>query len=228
MPDLRLDPGRALVHLPSRSLVVADLHLGFEWVQRSRGQLLPVGRPDDTVERIGNLARKWDARRVVVLGDVVHGAPTLEGVRRALEGLFDAMDGMEWTIVLGNHDRGLAEHLGTMRVHGLSWGASWREPGWVGIHGDKAPELRPGERVLSGHEHPAIHVAKAGSGAIRLPAFAVGPMGIILPAFSPWAAGSLAGQRPPLGEWARIHVATTYVACIGTRLLPIPASRLPR
>lgn len=226
MPDIRLDPDRAVVHLPSRSVVVADLHLGFEWVQRVRGQLLPLGVPGDAVGRLGRLVERWDARRVVVLGDVVHGAPRLEGVRRLLEGLVGGVGGVAWTLVLGNHDRGLEEWLGILGKGGVTWGASWREAGWLGVHGDAWPDAGPGDRVLSGHEHPAVDVGRVGAGEVRVPAFVVGERGIILPAFSSWAAGSVAGRHPWMGAWARGLAATTYVACMGPRLLPIPADRL--
>lgn len=226
MPGIWLDPDRALFHEPSRSLVLADLHLGFEWVQRARGQLLPLGRPQDARERIQLLVARWGARRVVVLGDMVHGNAGLDGVRRSLEDLLRGIPGLEWRVVLGNHDRGLAGRLGQWAIPGVSWGGEWREPGWLGVHGDVVPDPGEGERVLSGHEHPAVDVGRPGTGVVRVPAFVVGPRGVILPAFSPWAAGSEVGRRPPLGEWARRLGATTYVACMGARLLPIPAERL--
>ena len=226
MPDIRLDADRAAVHVPSGSVVIADLHLGYEWVQRARGQMVPLGRGDDTACRLGRLVRRWGARRVVVLGDMVHGMAGWEGVREALVGVLERVRGVEWRVVLGNHDRGLAGRLGELGVGNVSWGESWQEPGWVGVHGDHVPWVPHGERVLSGHEHPAVNVGRAGMGEVRVPAFVVGERGIILPAFSAWAGGSLAGRRRALGEWARGHAATTYVACMGSRLLAIPAARL--
>jgi len=224
--DIQLDPGRAAFHGPSRSLILADLHLGYEWVQRSRGHLLPLAQPDDTAARIRALVDHWDAHRVVVLGDLVHGKADMQGVRAAVEHVLQARPGLEWSLVLGNHDRGLGSVLRTLAIDGVTWGPAWREAGWMGVHGDVWPEAAPGERVLSGHEHPSVDVGRPGMGEVRVPAFVVGERGIILPAFSPWAAGSVVGRRPMMGEWGRRLGVTSYVACMGHRLLEIPAARL--
>jgi len=60
-----------------------------------------------------------------------------------------------------------------------------------------------------------------------VPAFLVGERRVILPPFSNWAAGSVVGRQPFLGEWARRSKFRTAVACLGPRLLPIPWERLP-
>lgn len=221
-----MDPDRAVFHGPSGTVLVADLHLGFEWVQRARGQLIPLGRPDDVPARLRALVARWRAHRVVVLGDVVHGDARVEGVRCALAAMLGMLPGLEWHVVLGNHDRGLASVLPGLGLPGVTYGLEWREAGWLGVHGDRWPTSEEGVRVVSGHEHPMVDVGRSGTGEVRVPAFVVGDRGVILPAFSPWAAGSVVGRRPMLGEWARQLGAASYVACMGRRLLSIPAARL--
>ena len=223
---LALDADRAVFHAPSRTLLVADLHLGFEWVQRARGHMIPLGRADDAPARLRAVVERWGARRVVVLGDVVHGDARLEGVRSALVALLRTLPGLEWHVVLGNHDRGLATAVHGLGIRGVTCGMEWREDGWLGVHGDHWPSAGEGVRVVSGHEHPMVDVGRPGTGEVRVPAFVVGDRGVILPAFSPWAAGSVVGRRPMLGEWGRRLGATCYVACMGRRLLQIPAARL--
>src|SRR5690242_15053507 len=49
---LCLDARRALWYAPARTLVVADLHLGYAWAQRKAGLLLPLSPGDDTVDRL--------------------------------------------------------------------------------------------------------------------------------------------------------------------------------
>lgn len=223
---LELDADRAAYHGPSRTLLVADVHLGFEWVQRSRGQLIPLGRPDDAAARVRHLVGRWGARRVVVLGDLVHGDARLDGVRSSLVAMLGVLPGLAWHVVLGNHDRGLGGVLRELGIPGVTCGPSWREEGWMGVHGDQWPSPEEGVRVASGHEHPMVDVGRPGTGEVRVPAFVVGDRGVILPAFSPWAAGSVVGRRPMLGEWGQRLGVACYVACMGRRLLEIPAGRL--
>jgi putative SbcD/Mre11-related phosphoesterase len=225
---LSWDPDRAAFHGPSRTLLVADLHLGFEWVQRARGHLIPLARPDHVPERLRALSERWGARRIVALGDVVHGDPRMEGVRSAVSALLRTLPGMEWHVVLGNHDRGLASVIEGLGIPGVTCGLEWGGDGLLGVHGDQCPRVEDGVVVVSGHEHPMVDVGRPGTGEVRVPAFVVGKRGVILPAFSPWAPGSVVGRRPMLGEWGRRLEVTCYVACMGRRLLEIPAGRLGR
>lgn len=225
---LSWDPDRAAFHRPSRTLLVADLHLGFEWVQRARGHLIPLARPDHVPDRLRALSERWGAGRIVALGDVVHGDPRMEGVRSAVSALLRTLPGMEWHVVLGNHDRGLASVIEGLGIPGVTCGLEWGGDGLLGVHGDQCPRVEDGVVVVSGHEHPMVDVGRPGTGEVRVPAFVVGKRGVILPAFSPWAPGSVVGRRPMLGEWGRRLQVTCYVACMGRRLLEIPAGRLGR
>ena len=209
-------------------MLVADLHLGFEWVQRARGHLIPLARPDHVPERLRALSERWGARRIVALGDVVHGDPRMEGVRSAVSALLRTLPGMEWHVVLGTHDRGLASVIEGLGIPGVTCGLEWGGDGLLGVHGDQCPRVEDGVVVVSGHEHPMVDVGRPGTGEVRVPAFVVGKRGVILPAFSPWAPGSVVGRRPMLGEWGRRLEVTCYVACMGRRLLEIPAGRLGR
>ena len=57
-------------------------------------------------------------------------------------------------------------------------------------HGDTAPALPPDALEIIGHHHPAyLHSDGAGT-RLKLPALVAGPRRLILPAFSPWAAGT--------------------------------------
>src|SRR5690349_15863646 len=55
----------------SRTVMVADAHLGYGWAQRRRGELGPVG--DGAIgERLLAVVDELEPRTVVFLGDVVH------------------------------------------------------------------------------------------------------------------------------------------------------------
>ena len=84
---LVLDARRAAWLPGPRLLAVADTHLGHAWVQRARGQLVPVGTPDDSLDRLAALVRDHAARRLVIVGDVVHAALDVPGLRDHLAAL---------------------------------------------------------------------------------------------------------------------------------------------
>ncbi len=223
-----LDARRA-VFLPAlRTLAVADLHLGYAWAQRKRGHLLPVSAADDTLARLQALCVDWNPEVVVVLGDFVHAASSVEGIRAAVSDVLGGLPpAVRWQIVLGNHDHRLPAQLGEWGLR-VPCHASLDVDGFRFIHGDVPPvEPLPSGWTLSGHEHPALVLGDGGTTSARVPAFLVGERRVILPPFSNWAAGSVVGRQPFLGEWARRSKFRTAVACLGPRLLPIPWERVP-
>ena len=57
-------------------------------------------------------------------------------------------------------------------------------------HGDTTPEIRPDTVEVVSHFHPAFSWYDGAGGRVKLPGLVYGPKKIILPAFSPWAAGT--------------------------------------
>lgn len=222
---IHLDARRAVYLSGPSVLAVADLHLGYAWAQRRRGQLLPLG-VEDTVPRLRALCEAWKPRTIVVLGDFVHAAAGVEGIRSAVtEVLRGVPEGVAWRIVLGNHDHRLEPWL---REWGLPvpCGREWCVDGFQFIHGDVMPSASaPGAWTLSGHEHPCVVLGDGGTTSARVPAFLAGERQVVLPAFSSWAGGCVLGRQPLLGDWARGIVPRHVVACVGARVLPIPWER---
>ena len=73
---LELHPERA-VHWPARrTLFVADVHLGKEHVFGRRGIPIPGGISAAQLARLAALVARTAAERLVVLGDLMHDAPT--------------------------------------------------------------------------------------------------------------------------------------------------------
>jgi putative SbcD/Mre11-related phosphoesterase len=230
----RLDPRRCAWFEDSGTVVVADLHLGYAWSRRTRGALLPVEIPDDTLERLEALHRDYAPRRWVILGDIVHEALDLPAIERALRDLCGRIThGSELIFCLGNHDRHLEKRLkdwnlpvqchrqfeidGIQLLHGDAPMNSTREETFTLGETDPAPA-----RCMLGHEHPAITLGDGVATRVKCPAFLVGDRAIILPAFSAWAAGCEWKRQPFLGPIARSARFHTAFACAGTRLLPVP------
>src|SRR5450432_4047786 len=108
-PGLWLDARRAAWLEEQRTLLVADLHLGYAWAHRQRGNLLPIGTAEDTLDRLQSLATEYTPREIIVLGDVIHSAVTEVTVLAELRRLHAL--GAPVRLIAGNHDSQLAPML---------------------------------------------------------------------------------------------------------------------
>ena len=231
-PGVWLDARRALWIESQRLLAVADLHLGYPWVQRARGQLLPLP-PDDSAQRLRALQKAYNPETFVVVGDVVHAAipsPALGQILRDVLRPISA-NGSRLVLIVGNHDRGLASLLRQLEIPALVRDV-FEAGQHLFMHGDIGPgatalhrKLEPDETVVIGHEHPAIHIGDQVATSVKCPCFLVSGNVIVLPAFSAWAAGAVYGAYPLMSDLARAARFTRAVAVIGRRLLPVPLQR---
>ena len=226
-PGIWLDARRAIWFEEFSMLAVADLHIGYNWAHRHGGQMLPLHQADDTVARLMNLCEFYKPAQLLLLGDIVHRALPLPQIELELQRLLtelqgstesrptmavfksvgrDSVEPMRLHLILGNHDRFLEKlvsaPLQTEYVRG----------GYVFVHGHQINERA--ERVVMGHEHPAISVGDGVATSVKCPCFLISRTTIVLPAFSLWAAG---GVEMPLRQ--RFERA---VAILGDKLLPIP------
>jgi DNA ligase-associated metallophosphoesterase len=171
----------------SRTLLVADAHIGKAVSFRALGVPVPRGTTSETLAALSALIATWRARRVVFLGDFLqsaraHAAATLGAVARWRR----EHASLELVLVRGNHDDRAGDpppYLG-MRVVD--------EPleldGFAMCH---HPSPRRGAYVLAGHLHPCIGLGGRGFDHLRLPCFWLGDDVGVLPAF-----GAFTGMHP--------------------------------
>jgi len=193
LPGLHLDSRRALWLPASRLLVVADLHWGYATTHRARGNLLPMWGDDELATTLHTLIADYQPASLLWLGDSLHA---LAG--RASAEAFIAACPVPITLIAGNHDRWAVRsargplspptpsppspfaqqlpslHLGPHFFH----------------HGDSAPTLPAGALEIVGHHHPSFLWEDGAGTRLKVPALVAGPRRLILPAFSPWAAGT--------------------------------------
>jgi putative SbcD/Mre11-related phosphoesterase len=168
---------RVAIHLPTHTAVAADLHLGYDQARRRRGDAVPITGLDDLLRALASLTAAHGLRRLVIAGDLFEDASGRALVPELLRWLKD--HGLELSgVVPGNHDRALARADAGLPV--CPDGA--RLGDWLVIHGDGA--LPPG-RVVMGHFHPCLRWG----GRIAAPCYLIGDGRLVLPAFSPDAAG---------------------------------------
>ncbi|HTU91252.1 MAG TPA: metallophosphoesterase [Gemmataceae bacterium] len=206
--DWLLTPERVAVHLPTRTAVVADLHLGYDEARRRRGDAVPGESMTELLEPLLRVKRQHAARHLVIAGDLLEEGDCREALAAFLEWIdrnsFDLM-----AVVPGNHDLGLEETsrkckrrykdpsltlpARTICPQGVMVG------GWRIVHGEG---LLPDAPVVHGHDHPCLRWlpksranrprfarGRFAPDAIDGPCFLSGPQRLILPAFSKEAAG---------------------------------------
>jgi putative SbcD/Mre11-related phosphoesterase len=176
LADWLLTPERVALHTGSCTGVVADLHLGYAQARARGGEAVPARQLADALAPLAAALKRHGARRLVIAGDLLEDGrrgreEVVEELRRWLEGA-----GLELAAVVpGNHDRGLGRAALPICAGGYRLG------GWLVVHGDGA---LPDGPVVQGHEHPYLRW-----GRLEAACYLVGADRLVLPAFSPDAAG---------------------------------------
>ena len=178
-----------------RALAISDLHLGYEGAMQEAGVAIPRRQKRVMLERLGRLLDRHQPETVIVNGDFKH-----EFSRNLEEEWKDVQDVLDFlhartspVLVRGNHDNYLMQILSKK---GLELKRKYTCGGFTFVHGHDDPGVS-GPIVL-GHEHPAVKLRDDLGAVISLPAFAVHPDVILLPAFSPLALGVDVTERPKM------------------------------
>jgi len=210
----------------SETLVLADLHLGYGWAQRRRGQLGPLVDHETRAKMIHALD-EIKPRKLLLLGDIVHAPePGPDESAWITSTLREMLDRAELVCVEGNHDRQFEADFEGL---GIPLVAEWRVGSLRAIHGDRMPNQLPiGQRLIIGHLHPAIGLEDAAGVRHRVPAFLIAGPVVVLPAFSPFATGLDVWRDMP-GEVAELSggAAPEVIAATGSRAVALgPLARL--
>ena len=184
---LALLPEKAVFLPQSRTLLVADAHIGKAVSFRRLGVPVPRGTTSETLALLGRLVERHGARRIVFLGDFLHSKRShAASTMGALARWRAAHAGLALTLVRGNHD----DHAGDLPA---SLGFEVVDEPLV--EGDLAlchhPAVREGLYVLAGHLHPCMSLAGRAHDRVRFACFHVGRDCAVLPAF-----GSFTGMHP--------------------------------
>jgi len=175
---IELHPSGAL-WLPERgTALIADLHLGFAWAQRRRGELWPLTDAGAKM-RLETLCDELKPEKLVLVGDIIHAPkPGPEEAKLINDTLASVQNRTQLICVAGNHDRG------------QNYQAEWRTEGIRAIHGDVLPPAsEDGVLTVIGHFHPIMKLRDAATIKRRHRAFLKGNGLLVLPAFSPFASG---------------------------------------
>jgi DNA ligase-associated metallophosphoesterase len=187
--------GQALTLLPqkaawlpdTRTLLIADAHIGKATSFRALGVPVPRGTTSETLAALSELIVRHEARRIVFLGDFLHSArshaaATLAAVARWR----DAHPDLKLLLVRGNHDDRAGDPPASLGFEVVD--EPLRDGGLALCH---HPAPVDGAHVIAGHLHPCVSVHGRAHERLRLPVFHVGERVTVLPAF-----GSFTGMHP--------------------------------
>jgi putative SbcD/Mre11-related phosphoesterase len=146
------EPAAIVTQGKRKWLVIGDLHIGRELKLAGRG-IRVYGTTDLMAERALALMKSHRAIGLVILGDVKDSIIRPDSTEmRIIHGFFKRFSGHRVVIVQGNHDAGLGEIEGVIKVKEFALGK-------VGlIHGNALPseELMQKEYIIAAHDHPAV------------------------------------------------------------------------
>jgi len=208
--ELMALPQGALFWPARKALLVADLHLEkASWFARL-GQMLPPYDSLATLADLGALAAATGATEIWCLGDSFHDRDGGERLpSRAREMLSALTTRTRWTWITGNHDPGIAGHVGGAIV------AEAEVDGLLLRHEADPNEARP---ELSGHFHPKLRISQRGRSVSRR-CFVATDRKLVLPAFGALT-GGLDADHPEIVRAVGPHAQA--LVPLADRLLRFP------
>lgn len=170
---------RAMYWPRTSTLFIADTHWGKDAAFRASAIAVPGGTLPDDLARLDAALKQTGARRLIVLGDLLHAkkgrAPcTLDTIKawRAAHADLDIV------LVRGNHDQGAGDPPDEWEFECVD--APYHLAPFVLHH---EPQQASQGYALAGHIHPAVNLSGAGRQSVKLPCFWFGRRVGVLPAF---------------------------------------------
>ena len=178
--DLTLDADRALLVRESRTLLVADVHLGKAATFRAHACPVPEGVTDADLDRLSSLIERHDPARLIILGDLFHALESLRPSALQSFRAWRATVPCPITLVRGNHDRRAGDIPADLAIDSVD------APFPLGtLDLAHEPPIDPARPALAGHVHPGITLrGRTPLQGLRAPCFHFAPTVGVLPAFS--------------------------------------------
>ena len=137
-----------------KTLVIGDLHIGFEESLNRQGIMIPRTQFKEILEKISVTIKKFNPKKVILIGDVKHEFGIITNQEwNQLSKIFKLIQEHAELIVLkGNHDKILEPIASKSNVKVVN---EYIIDNIQFLHGDVIPKtLKP--IIIIGHEHPAI------------------------------------------------------------------------
>ena len=196
--NVLLDSRLALFHQEQKWLALADLHFGFELSQRMAGNLFPLWGMQSIETRLRELLRDYQPSKLILVGDLVHDK---SGVHEFFSLITRLREQWDLILIAGNHDAEIKRRASKFNHFDLELQDSFTTGRFEFHHGD-CERKQNGRIQIIGHFHPAATLRDGAGLHLKFPALVQETSCWILPAFSPWAAGTEWEERKRSRIWA--------------------------
>ena len=176
--EVELLPQKALFLVQSRTLLIADMHVGKAMHFRKSGMPLPPDASERDLQVLAHIIRTHAPAEVIFLGDLFHSHQNTEWA--ALQFFLNEHTGIRFALVPGNHDRYSARFCAELRLDLLP--EHYQAGPFVLSHAPAEMPI-PGFYQLCGHLHPGVALHGKGRMQLTLPCFWFGAHTGVLPAF---------------------------------------------
>ena len=187
-PGVHITNDKCLILDEGPTVVIGDLHLGYERALEQDGLYLPRINTGSIRDSLNDILSKYEPERVVLLGDIKHdfkraGREESNQVRSIIDLI---SEDAQVVVVRGNHDnyiQNIISDMGIMAVDHVDI------MGYRLEHGHEDSGVRP---VIIGHEHPSVRIPGEVGGGMKIQCFVHAEKEgvIVIPPFSPFSAGN--------------------------------------
>lgn len=200
--DILLLSGRAALVPASRTLLVADLHLGKAASFRRAGIPVPEGSAQRDLARLAGLVRRHAVHRIVVLGDLFHArAGCTPQVFEEFASMRSHIRDTSVVLVLGNHDRAVGRFPKSLGLDACV--PALDEPPFHLVHEPATGVAISGRRLftVAGHLHPTVSIRSPSGDRLADRCFVAEPSVLVLPAFGSFTGGHRVAPSDGMRLW---------------------------
>lgn len=142
------------------AIVVADIHIGYEYELEKKGYIIP-SQTKKLMDTVSGILKETGVRRLIINGDLKHNVPTgswqeYKEIPKVMDHWLKYVD--EIHLIKGNHDGGIEGYLPhEVIVHG-STGTVIDGIGYFHGHGHPSEEVVQAEMIVTAHSHPTVQL----------------------------------------------------------------------
>lgn len=202
--DIELIDGIPVAYIKSiKSLVISDLHLGYESQMAGSGVFIPKANLKNILKILETASSGRDANQLIIVGDIKNefskvNADELNEINELLK--FAQNRKLSIILIKGNHDNFIESYSKYMPI--MVHAKEAEIGGYLFVHGNKKLSVSnansTANTLIIGHEHPSIGIPKKVGAIERFRCFLYGdykPRGfnsklLVLPAIGYFETGS--------------------------------------
>ena len=205
-----------------KTLVIADLHIGYEEALNKQGIMITRNQFRETIELLNKILEQIKPKTIIINGDLKHefGDISSQEWRETTQILNILLDKSNVILIKGNHDTILGP---IARKKGLEIVNSYCFDNICIIHGDKIidnEKTKNAKTLIIGHEHPAISL-REGCKIEKYKCFLLGKWKkqnlIVMPSFLPIIEGSDILKEKTLSPYLEQDISNFRVFIVGDK-----------